>query len=201
MANRVVLLARFRWSAIPDPVAALHAALSDGLASAASTAGGRAIDASTLAVHRAVDADEGFAYLDRVEPEALAVVEQRLHAALPDAALARLEPLLELVGSDPHAAASWHYVVETDVLPQMEAQFNDWYDQEHLPGLAAVPGVVAAARYRDRKGSPRYHASYELARLEAFGSPPWLAVRATEWSARVRPAFRNTKRTMFQRIA
>ena len=30
------------------------------------------------------------------------------------------------------------------------------------------------------------------------GSPEWLAVRATDWSSRVRPAFRNTRRTMFR---
>lgn len=201
MADRVVLLARFRWSAAPDPVAALHAALYGEPVPSAGTSPGLAHNAPTLAVHRAVEADEGYAYLDRLESADLTGVEQRLRAALPEAALARLEPLQELAGADPHAAVGWHYVVETDVLPQMEAQLNDWYDQEHLPGLAAVPGVVAAARYRDLTGSPRYHACYGLARREAFGSPPWLAVRATEWSARVRPAFRNTKRTMYQRIA
>ena len=28
----------------------------------------------------------------------------------------------------------------------------------------------------------------------------WLAVRASDWSGRVRPSFRNTRRTMFKRI-
>lgn len=96
--------------------------------------------------------------------------------------------------------APWHYVVATDVLPEMDADFNAWYEQEHLPGLAAVPGTVCAARYVDPAGSPRYHACYDLASAQAFGSPRWLAVRATDWSSRVRPAFRHTQRMMFQRV-
>ena len=201
MADRLVLLAKFRWSAVDDPVAVFRAALAGSLETVAADHSGQAQGAPMLAVHRACEADEGYAYLGRVAPEALALIEQHVRATLPEAVLARLEPQLELVGADPHAAIGWHYVVETDVLPEMESELNAWYDREHLPGLAAVPGVVAAARYRNNEGSPRYHACYELARREVFGSPPWLAVRATDWSARVRPAFRNTKRTMYQRMA
>jgi hypothetical protein len=100
--------------------------------------------------------------------------------------------------------------VETDVTPEALDDLNTWYDTEHLPGLAAVPGVARATRYvkvasdapslaRARQ-EPLYHACYDLARQDVFGSPPWLAVRGTEWSARVRPHFRNTKRTMFRRV-
>ena len=35
-----------------------------------------------------------------------------------------------------------------------EAEFNAWYDKEHLPGLAAVPGVVRAVRLRRLDGRP-----------------------------------------------
>ena len=110
----------------------------------------------------------------------------------------RLECIQEVEGASPGDMPRFHYVVETDVLPEAEQDLNAWYGEEHLPGLAAVPGVVRAARYVDAHGSPRYYACYDLARLEAFGSPPWLAVRATPWSSRVRPSFRNTSRTMFR---
>ncbi len=109
----------------------------------------------------------------------------------------RLECMQELEGASPGDVPLFHYVVETDVLPEAEQELNAWYSQEHLPGLAAVPGVVRAARYTDATGSPRYYACYDLATLEAFGSLPWLAVRATPWSSQVRPSFRNTSRTMF----
>lgn len=97
-------------------------------------------------------------------------------------------------------AAPWHYVVETDVLPAFEDEFNAWYDTEHLPGLASVPGVVQALRLRRLDGRPVYHACYDLAQREAFNSPPWLAVRSTPWSDRVRAAFRDTRRVFYRRV-
>lgn len=100
-----------------------------------------------------------------------------------------------------NAITAWHYVVETDATPQAEDDFNQWYDTEHLPGLAAVPGVQWAERFHSSAKSPLYHASYDLHSLDTFGSPAWLAVRATAWSDRVRPEFRNTRRTMFAHIA
>jgi len=110
----------------------------------------------------------------------------------------RLKWLQLLDGASAGQFAAYHYVVETDVLPEYENDLNDWYAQEHLPGLASVPGTVRAARYIDVAGSPRYYACYDLASPDALGSAAWLAVRATAWSARVRPAFRNTRRTMFR---
>ncbi|MCM5682216.1 hypothetical protein M8A51_22030 [Schlegelella sp. S2-27] len=136
---------------------------------------------------RALDADLGHAYLH--------------DTASPGAGWLPLHPLLHLRGAAAGGDARYHYVVETDVLPEQEADFNDWYDTEHLPGLAAVPGTVHAARYRCDTASPRYYACYDLADRATFGSPDWLAVRGTAWSSRVRPAFRHTRRTMFERVA
>lgn len=112
----------------------------------------------------------------------------------------RLNGLQRLDGASAGEPAPYHYVVETDVLPEHEDDLNAWYAQEHLPGLAAVPGTVRAARYVDPARSPRYYACYDLTDPGALGSPPWLAVRGTAWSSRVRPAFRNTRRTMFREL-
>jgi hypothetical protein len=142
-----------------------------------------------LRLYRAVEGDAVYAYLRAPHPP----------AASPLPAPTRHVCTQRLAGAATDADAPWLYVVETDVLPEHEADFNAWYDQEHLAGLAAVPGTVSAARLLDPQGHPRYHACYELARSEAFNSPGWLAVRATAWSSRVRPAFRNTTRTMFRR--
>lgn len=134
-----------------------------------------------------------------------------LPAGADEAALRRLLPagtewltLQRLWQRDGQASgepAPWHYVVATDVLPEHEADFNAWYETEHAPGLAAVPGTVQASRWLAPAGSsPKYHACYDLARAEAFGSPPWLAVRATDWSSRVRPHFRNTRRVLYRQV-
>ena len=112
----------------------------------------------------------------------------------------RLRCLQEIDGASVGETAANHYIVETDVLPEFEDDLNAWYAQEHLPGLAGVPGTVRAARYRDDIGSPKSYACYDLTNASVLGSPPWLAVRETPWSARVRPAFRNTRRTMFGKL-
>ena len=124
-------------------------------------------------------------------------LRQRLARLSTEATIAELEALQDLRGAAAGSEPAWHYVVETDVAPEAEADFNNWYTQEHMPGLAAVPGTIRAMRLRSLEGSPRYHALYQLQSRETFGSAPWLAVRATDWSSRVRPNFRNTKRTMF----
>ncbi len=132
-----------------------------------------------------------------------AQAQERLRAALgalPGVTVARLLLLADVPGASAHEAAPYHYIVETDVLADREEDFNAWYDREHLPGLASVPGTVRAMRFRDIDTHPRYYACYDLTRPETLGSPPWLAVRRSAWSDRVRPTFRNTKRTMFRRV-
>ena len=50
----------------------------------------------------------------------------------------------------------------TDVDPEHEAEFNRWYDEEHIGRLLAVPGFLSAGRYRALRGGPKYLAMYEL---------------------------------------
>ncbi len=147
----------------------------------------------------ALDADETYVYV-RGGADVLSAVRDRLAAQAPGARARVLHLTLDLAGASAGQDAPWHYIVETDVAPEAEADLNAWYDQEHLPGLASVPGTVRAQRYECRDESPRYLACYDLHTQETFGSPPWLAVRATDWSSRVRPSFRNTRRTMFRKI-
>ena len=50
----------------------------------------------------------------------------------------------------------------TDIDPAHEAEFNRWYDEEHIGRLLSVPGFLSAARYRALRGGPKYLAMYEL---------------------------------------
>ena len=156
-------------------------------------------------VFRSEDGGEGCAYVDD-EPAAPVGDLTRGLGGRPwpehDSPRVKLDCLQAIRGAAWGREAPWHYIVATDVLSAHEADFLAWYEREHLPGLAAVPGAAHASRYRVIEGSgPRYHACYDLADRAAFNSPAWLAVRATPWSARVRPAFFNTRRTMYRRIA
>ena len=178
------VLAAFAWSE-QGPGAALRAELR-----------GRC----ELRVFRALEADLVYVYAtvpaDSREAER---IEEVMRAALPGATLSRLTLLQDLAGASAGEPAPYRYVLETDVLAEREADLNAWYDREHLAGLASVPGTVRAMRFRS-DGHPRYHACYDLARTETLGSPPWLAVRGTPWSDRVRPAFFNTRRMMFRAV-
>jgi hypothetical protein len=60
---------------------------------------------------------------------------------------------------------------------------------------------VHAARLLNHDHGPLSLACYDLVIPETLGSPPWLAVRGTAWSSRVRPHFTNTRRTMFTILA
>ena len=88
-----------------------------------------------------------------------------------------------------------------NVAPEAEADFNAWYDEEHLIALAAVPGTLAARRYRSTAdgGSHRYVAIYHLASPDVARSPAWQAAVATPWTARVAPHFRDRIRILTHR--
>ena len=179
-----VLLVAFRW---PDGDTALRAAFA-------------ALGEPAVSPYRAIDGDAGCAWLDLACFDAGAV-QAALSPTLRELKLVRLERTRQQPGASAGADAPFRYVVATDVEAAHEDDFNAWYEQEHLHSLAAVPGTVQATRLVDPVGSPRYHACYDLATLDTFNSPAWLAVRGTAWSSRVRPNFRNTCRTMYRRVA
>lgn len=121
--------------------------------------------------------------------------------AFPGAGWHLLQPLQRVQGPSHAEQAGYHYVVETDVPPAREEEFNAWYREEHLPGLAAVPGTVGAYRFLRQAGrGPRYVACYDLLSPQVTQSAEWLAVRHTPWSSRVRPWFFNTRRTFHIRL-
>jgi hypothetical protein len=46
--------------------------------------------------------------------------------------------------------------------PSLEADFNDWYSNEHIPDLLKLQGFLDAARYQAVSGGPKYLAAYEV---------------------------------------
>jgi hypothetical protein len=128
------------------------------------------------------------------------LISRGIERACPGSTIARMAPLLDLPGAALQQDARYRYVVETDVEDAAEADFNAWCDRERLPGLAAVPGILRAQRFRRLDGHPRYHLCYDLVAPDAMASPPSLAVRGSAWSGRVRRALRNTTRMMFRRL-
>ncbi len=77
--------------------------------------------------------------------------------------------------------------VFVDIDPAMDADFNAWYNQEHIGDLLRMPGFLNAARYEILKGGPRYLACYELESVEALQTPEYLAFRRepSEWTKKI----------------
>jgi hypothetical protein len=156
-----------------------------------------------------------------VTPTELALCRTAWQALCPSATamdLARLALAFDTPGAShgttqpPPSCA--HYVVEMDPEAGWADELFSWYDEEHMPGLAAVPGTIRASRYINRDAAQSNHephtplsaypysiACYDLLGQNVLGSPPWLAVRGTAWSDVVRPHFMNTRRTMMAVVA
>jgi len=115
-------------------------------------------------------------------------------------AIDRLASVFTATGASAGAMTGFHYTVETDAADGWEEEIFRWYDTEHMIGLAAVPGCVRAQRFLNGDGGPRSHACYDLIDPKILESAAWLAVRHTAWSDRVRPQFRNTRRTIFRTL-
>lgn len=85
----------------------------------------------------------------------------------------------------PDPAARALFLACGDVPAEHEAEFNEWYDTEHMPLLAAAPGVLRARRFLDPNGKPRYIALYDLADANVAGSAAWNAALTTDWAKRL----------------
>lgn len=74
--------------------------------------------------------------------------------------------------------------VATDVESEYEADFNQWYDQEHVEERARIPGFISSARYEAVEGMPKYLGLYRAESLDVFVTPSYKAAfgNQTPWS-------------------
>ena len=78
---------------------------------------------------------------------------------------------------------------------EVETAFNAWYDTEHVPALARVPGVLSARRYRTSAGNPKYVALYHLESPGVVDTPEWKrASESTPMPQHVRDQISNRLR-------
>jgi hypothetical protein len=75
------------------------------------------------------------------------------------------------------SAGQWLMVVDAEVDPEVEAQWNAWYDQEHLPSILGCPHFHTARRYRATGASARYITVYEVAGPECLESEEFASRR------------------------
>jgi hypothetical protein len=92
-------------------------------------------------------------------------------------------------------------IVAMNVAPEAEAEFNQWYNTEHIPALGSVPGTLSARRYCGIGAPQRYVAVYHFASPDVTATSAWNVAANTPWSERMRPHFRNLTRFDCRRYA
>jgi len=100
------------------------------------------------------------------------------------------------------AAGTGLLVIWTDIAPEHEVEFNEWYDKEHIPQLLGVPGFQTGRRYQAVEGKPKNVAIYQLADENVIKSDAFRVVREspTAWTKKITPHFLNTQRGVFRQI-
>jgi hypothetical protein len=79
-----------------------------------------------------------------------------------------------------------------------EADFNRWYDREHLEERVAIEGFLEARRYVAHAANPKYLSLYSTATLDVLDSPAYRARLAspTDWSQQTMARFEDMLRVV-----
>jgi hypothetical protein len=85
-----------------------------------------------------------------------------------------------------------------DVDASDEAEFNSWYDLEHIEERVAIDGFLEARRYIAHQASPKYLCLYSTRTFEVLDSPAYRKALAnpTEWSKKTMARFKNMIRAV-----
>jgi hypothetical protein len=85
-----------------------------------------------------------------------------------------------------------------DIDAAHEAEFNRWYDREHLEERVAIEGFLEARRYVAHEAQPKYLSLYSTGTFEVLDSPAYRTALAnqTEWSKTNISRFKNMIRAV-----
>jgi hypothetical protein len=85
-----------------------------------------------------------------------------------------------------------------DVDPSHEAEFNHWYDREHLAERVAIEGFVEARRYVAIDAAPKYLGLYSTETFDVLDSDAYRTALAnqTPWSLSNIGRFKNMLRSV-----
>ena len=97
------------------------------------------------------------------------------------------------------------YLVQMDIPPELDAEFNRIYDTQHIPEIMKVPGVLDVKRYSLEKssaeGHPRYVAMYRCTSADVPQSPAWVAASDTgDWKTKIRPYTTNRIHSLLREL-
>ncbi|MGH8619129.1 MAG: hypothetical protein ACREUW_15670 [Burkholderiales bacterium] len=96
-------------------------------------------------------------------------------------------------------AAPYSMTITFEIAPEDEAEFNDIYDNDHLPTILKAPELLEVIRFRDAapnaKGFLVYTAIYFMTKENFHETPEWKALSDQgRWGPVMRPKVKSRAR-------
>lgn len=91
--------------------------------------------------------------------------------------------------SSPAVVSIWN-----DIDPEIEAEYEAWYQRDHLRDRVGIPGFRSCRRYVRVRGDGRQYFTFsDLDSIEVTTSPAYVTqlANATAWTRRIMPHFRR----------
>jgi hypothetical protein len=88
-------------------------------------------------------------------------------------------------------------VVQVEIDPVDDEEFNRWYDEEHIPEKLGEPGFLTARRFKASDGECKYLVVYELENAADATSPSYLNKQQSEWSKSMLARWKNWNRSVW----
>ena len=84
---------------------------------------------------------------------------------------------------------------------QIEEEFNEWLDTEHIPERLTVPGFLSGTRYTAVEGPLKHLSMYDLESPEVLKSDAYAKIsplHPSPWSRRIFRHIRGARRNVYQ---
>ena len=96
-------------------------------------------------------------------------------------------------------AAPFYMMVTFEIAPEDESEFNDIYDNDHVPNILKLKGVIEVIRFKDaapnEKGLLVYSAFYVLAQENLHQTSEWKELSDLgRWAPVMRPKIKSRTR-------
>jgi len=95
--------------------------------------------------------------------------------------------------------APYCMTITFEIAPADEAEFNDIYDNDHIPTIMKLPGVREVLRFRDAEANESgflvYTAIYFMTEPDLHETPEWKKLSDTgRWMPVIRPKVKSRAR-------
>jgi hypothetical protein len=96
-------------------------------------------------------------------------------------------------------AAAFCMTITFEIAREDEAEFNDIYDNDHIPTILKLPGLLEVIRFRDaapnEKGFLVYSAIYFMTKENLHETPEWKELSDLgRWAPVIRPKVKSRAR-------